>query len=82
MAKAMKATCLDMKLLADMLKIMNKYIKYLVILALCAYTFIPASANAENWERFKLHYTKPGEKWDNDGLPIGNGRLGAMCFDG
>lgn len=30
----------------------------------------------------KLFYDEPGEKWDNDALPIGNGYMGAMLFGG
>lgn len=29
-----------------------------------------------------LSYSKPGVKWDQDGLPIGNGRIGAMMMGG
>ena len=39
-------------------------------------------AGAENWERFKLHYTEPAQSWQTEALPVGNGRLGAMCFGG
>ena len=41
-----------------------------------------ACAYAENWERFKLHYTEPAKVWQEHALPVGNGRLGAMCFGG
>ena len=39
-------------------------------------------AKADDWERFKLHYTKPANDWSKEALPVGNGRLGAMCFGG
>jgi alpha-L-fucosidase 2 len=29
-----------------------------------------------------LQYTKPATDWQSEALPIGNGRLGAMCFGG
>jgi alpha-L-fucosidase 2 len=39
-------------------------------------------AQPESWERFKLHYTEPATNWQTEALPLGNGRLGAMCFGG
>jgi alpha-L-fucosidase 2 len=30
----------------------------------------------------KLWYDKPAERWEQEALPIGNGRLGAMVFGG
>ncbi|WP_143774112.1 glycoside hydrolase family 95 protein [Niastella vici] len=30
----------------------------------------------------ELWYTRPAEKWEQDALPIGNGRMGAMIFGG
>ncbi|WP_276504050.1 glycoside hydrolase N-terminal domain-containing protein [Terrimonas pollutisoli] len=29
-----------------------------------------------------LWYTQPASKWDEEGLPIGNGRMGAMMMSG
>lgn len=34
---------------------------------------------ADNVQHLRLWYTKPASVW-NEALPIGNGRLGAMCF--
>ena len=52
-----------------------------VVLALTALCCLN-EVQAESWERFKLHYTKPADSWQTEALPVGNGRLGAMCFGG
>ncbi len=36
---------------------------------------------AEPWEHYRLWYDEPAQKWI-EALPVGNGRLGAMCFGG
>jgi len=33
-------------------------------------------------ESYKLWYKQPAEKWSDEALPIGNGRMGAMLFGG
>ena len=33
-------------------------------------------------QSYIISYAKPGEKWDANGLPIGNGRIGAMMMGG
>lgn len=38
-------------------------------------------ATADNWEAYQLRYDEPAANW-NQALPVGNGRLGAMCFGG
>ncbi|WP_425396606.1 glycoside hydrolase family 95 protein [Aeoliella sp.] len=38
-------------------------------------------ATADNWEAYQLWYDEPAANW-NEALPVGNGRLGAMCFGG
>ena len=33
-------------------------------------------------EPLTLWYRKPARKWENEALPVGNGRMGAMVFGG
>jgi alpha-L-fucosidase 2 len=40
------------------------------------------TAGASSSPDLKLWYDKPAEHWEQDALPIGNGRLGAMIFGG
>ena len=44
-------------------------------------TALLAAAAAQAAES-KLWYAKPAERWEQEALPIGNGRLGAMIFGG
>lgn len=37
------------------------------------------SGPSEPWDGYRLWYSKPAESWDQ-GLPVGNGRLGAMVL--
>jgi alpha-L-fucosidase 2 len=64
-------------------------LKYLLTMAALAVVITGCHKPMENdsgaqpdWERLKLHYTKPATQWDREALPVGNGRLGAMCFGG
>ena len=36
---------------------------------------------ASEWDNCLLWYDEPAQKW-LEALPVGNGRLGAMCFGG
>ncbi len=45
-----------------------------------AHTAIRAGATGES--PLTLWYTKPAESWQEEALPVGNGRLGAMVFGG
>ncbi len=40
-----------------------------------------SQVGAKSWEQCRLWYDEPASKW-GEALPIGNGRLGAMCFGG
>ena len=35
-----------------------------------------------NDQELKLWYNKPAEKWEQEALPMGNGRIGVMFFGG
>lgn len=54
----------------------------LTLLSTLCLLLFAGKVEAENWERFKLHYTEPANSWQTEALPVGNGRLGAMCFGG
>jgi len=49
--------------------------KILILVTLMAATITHAAET-------KLWYDKPAERWEQEALPIGNGRLGAMIFGG
>ena len=40
------------------------------------------SVYAGDSSQLKLWYKQPAIKWDEEALPIGNGRMGAMLFGG
>lgn len=50
----------------------------LLLLLLCEAT----QSYAGNGKKMTLWYTQPASKWDAEGLPIGNGRIGAMMMNG
>jgi alpha-L-fucosidase 2 len=50
--------------------------KFIVLLMLLSGIFGYAQQSNVLW------YTKPATKWDAEGLPIGNGRMGAMMMGG
>lgn len=54
---------------------MKNVISFIGVLILSTCTFAFAQSK-------KLWYMQPAVKWDQDGLPIGNGRLGAMMMGG
>jgi len=47
-----------------------------------AFLFFSTVIFAQNYPNLKLWYTKPAQKWSDEALPIGNGRMGAMFFGG
>ena len=47
-----------------------------------AFLFFSTVIFAQNSPNLKLWYTKPAQKWSDEALPIGNGRMGAMFFGG
>ncbi|MEM9399714.1 MAG: glycoside hydrolase N-terminal domain-containing protein [Verrucomicrobiota bacterium] len=56
--------------------------QYVVRISTLFFVLFPVFLHAENWERFKLHYKEPAKNWEKHALPVGNGRLGAMCYGG
>lgn len=57
-----------------------KYIFPLAIaIVLC---LISGAAPGQNSGSNRIWYDKPAERWENEALPIGNGRLGAMLYGG
>lgn len=40
------------------------------------------AGEAPNNQELKLWYDKPAVKWEQEALPLGNGRIGAMFFGG
>ncbi|WP_442483903.1 glycosyl hydrolase family 95 catalytic domain-containing protein [Aeoliella sp. SH292] len=48
---------------------------------LLPYLLIVGASKADPWDQYRLWYDKPAGAWV-EALPVGNGRLGAMCFGG
>jgi alpha-L-fucosidase 2 len=46
------------------------------------FLFISIALFSQNTQSLKLWYTQPAQKWSDEALPIGNGRMGAMFFGG
>lgn len=69
---------------------MNGLTKWFIVLGWCALTpnlgaatAVPTVAQAAPPSSTgMLWYRQPATKWEPEALPIGNGRLGAMCFGG
>jgi len=55
---------------------MKKLLLIFVIYLFCAGVTIASE------KHYSLWYKQPAEKWSDDALPIGNGRMGAMLFGG
>lgn len=55
----------------------KKYISFFLINLL-----VVGFSNAQNTQSLKLWYAQPAQKWSDEALPIGNGRMGAMFFGG
>lgn len=55
-----------------------KRITFLVLTFLLIATFIYAAAGNDP----RIWFSHPAQKWDSGGLPIGNGRMGAMMMGG
>ena len=53
--------------------------KKLFLIILISLLIIQFALSADD---FKLWYKQPAEKWSDEALPIGNGRLGAMLLGG
>jgi alpha-L-fucosidase 2 len=56
--------------------------KYLLALLVVTNSVETVSVAAEDPPRPILHYVQPAREWADEGLPVGNGRLGAMVFGG
>lgn len=55
-----------------------KQMKSLTVLLLL---FVSAVVYAGDGGKKMLWYKQPAQKWDAEGLPIGNGRMGAMMME-
>jgi len=55
----------------------KKYFSFFLI-----YFLVVGFSNAQHAPNYKLWYNKPAQKWSDEALPIGNGRMGAMFFGG
>ena len=55
--------------------------KKLVLVVLSAF-FIASVAHADNGGNAVMWFAQPAAKWDAEGLPTGNGRMGAMMMGG
>ena len=53
-----------------------------VALGACRSAGAGEGADTSAGERLTLHYDKPAQRWEQEALPIGNGRLGAKVFGG
>lgn len=62
------------------MKYSNQYIKCLSLIASLFFTVHSASGQPAN--DFILLFDRPATSWESEGLPIGNGRLGAMMMGG
>jgi alpha-L-fucosidase 2 len=51
------------------------------LVVLCAALFVAAPANAQS-AALSLWYDEPARDWEREGLPIGNGAMGAMLLGG
>ena len=52
------------------------------IIAIVSLGLAIVNGYSQNSTHPKLWYTRPAEKWEQEALPIGNGRIGAMLFGG
>jgi alpha-L-fucosidase 2 len=70
---------LQAKIRIIMMKIKNNF--FIAIISGLLFIFGVTSKAQDKPSGMKIWFTHPAEDW-NDGLPIGNGRLGAMIFGG
>ena len=59
----------------------HRVISVLLVTALLALWGLPGSANDTSAEHV-LWYTQSAQKWSQEALPLGNGRLGCMIYGG